>query len=682
MTDKFPILILYAFAGLLIGLWSTIALYLRRTAVATLSPAPIARHDLRAISAGLLIISFGLLYVGAATTPALIGAFALIAVIVAFHQGRFVPTHALAVLVGLVIAATLPWWRRDPGSALNLSWIELTVFSVIATSTLWILKTDKDKLESPTRYCSISVIQIGVFVAIAVILSFATGIFHNTEPLLTAWHHWGAYIGPSELLLTGAKLFRDFPAQYGFGPTVLIASVCGKSCWGGMYFIVGFATLLFTLLISAIALGNNKQSLPQRGLILLLVILCCFFWTSYPPNASTAMITPSVSGLRFLPVLALVALLLWIDRRENNQPYPAILGHMAWAAAALWSPESAFYATFVWWPYYLFLRGANVDDNRTRTIELLRALGILLAVLVALILCFQVSYWLVYQTTPSIYGYFAYAQNPPGPMPINAKGAVWFFIVVMSLGTVANWQTFRQSGNSPAFRCGFLHSLLAFGTFSYYLGRSHDNNILNLLPFLLLVLLNVRATTIPESWRRGVAVALLASLLGWISVFGWGIWRNIVESGEVLEFNPAGFRQALSYENPDTARRLVSRSLTYKIDAGLPEDAARAISRIRHNFGEPATVLDYSMNLASTIPGSAWSAIHGPANFPYIPSVHRREFLQRTANTLKRSGWLVVDKKFPAAEWLDDFDSAYTRTQELDFGSYYAIRYAPRPSPR
>ena len=52
---------------------------------------------------------------GAAATSALIGAFALIAVITAFHQGRFVPTYALTVLAGLVIAATLPWWRRESG---------------------------------------------------------------------------------------------------------------------------------------------------------------------------------------------------------------------------------------------------------------------------------------------------------------------------------------------------------------------------------------------------------------------------------------------------------------------------------------------------------------------------------------------------------------------------------------
>ncbi len=663
MTDKFPILILYAFAGLLIGLWPTIALYLRRTAVATLSPAPIARHELRAISAGLLIISFGLLYVGAAATPALIGASALIAVIAAFHQGRFVPTYALAVLVGLVIAATLPWWRRDPGPALNLSWIELTVFSVIATATLWILKTDKDKLESSTRYRSISAIQIGVFVAIAVILSFTTGFFNNTS-----WHHWGAYIGPSELLLTGAKLFRDFPAQYGFGPTVLIASVCGKNCWGGMYYLVGFSTLLFSILIAAIALGSNKHSPPQRALILLLVVVCCFLWTSYPPNASLATNTPSVTGLRFLPVLALVALLLWIDRRKNNQPYPTIYGHMAWAATALWSPESAFYATFVWWPYYLFLRGASADNNRTRTIELLRALGILLAVLVALVLCFQVSYWLVYQTTPSIYGYFAYALNPPGPMPIAPKGAVWFFIAVISLGIAANWQTFCQSGNSPAFRRGLLLSLMAYGTFSYYLGRSHDNNILNSAPFLLLVLLNVHATTIPASWRKGAAAALLACLLSWVSVFGWDIWLGTAwpGSGKVFEFNSAKFRQEFS-DGEDWRRS---------------EDAGRAITYIRKNFGEPVTVLDNFMNLASTASASAWSAIHGPANFTFIPSARRREFLSRTAATINRRGWLVIHKEYLVTEWLSDFDSVYTRTQELDFGEYHVIRYAPRTLPR
>lgn len=671
MAEKIPLLIFYVLAGLLLGLWPTLACYLRK-ATGNAATHHVSRN-LGTISACLLIIGFGWFWLGAAATPTLTGLFVFIAATAAFHQGRTVPVYALATLAGLMVAATLPWWRRDPGQALDLSWIELSAFTVITTVTLWTLKTNGNDQEpsAPSRVALATL--TGAFVLVAAALSFTTGFFHST--LVLAWHHWSAYIQSSELLLSGAKLFRDFPAQYGFGPTVVVALVCGKDCWGGMYYLVGFSTLLFTLLIAAIALDNNKQGLAQRGLILLLCLASCFFWTAMPPYASSPLATPSISGLRYLPVLALVALLLWFERRDNSQPYPAIWGHLAWAVAALWSIESAFYATFVWWPYYLFLCCAKADGGRARTLSLLRALAALLGVLITLALCFLAGYWMVYKTVPSTYGYFAYALSPPDTLPVDGKGVVWFYIFVMALGIAANWQTFRVSGNSAAFRRGFLLLLLAYGTFSYYLGRSHENSISgNMLPFLLLILLHVRASPILQPWRRTAAV-LLACMLGWLSVFGWDTWRITVDAGKVLEFNPAGFRQELSYENLGTQDILLSE----RADLGNPRDAGRAISYIRQHYGEPVTVINIAGLLASTGSVSVWNAFHDLSNYAFMPDSRRHEFLLKTAGTLKHGGWLVIHKDYPSRNLvLAHFNSVYMRTQGLDFGSYYAIRYAPR----
>ena len=88
------------------------------------------------------------------------------------------------------------------------------------------------------------------------------------------------------------------------------------------------------------------------------------------------------------------------------------------------------------------------------------------------------------------------------------------------------------------------------------------------------------------------------------------------------------------------------------------------------------------MNMDGVSPPSAWSAIHGPANFGFIPSERRREFLAASAKTLPRSGWLVVDKRYPEREqWLSDYDSVYRRGETRDFGSYIAIHYVPITAP-
>ena len=48
-----------------------------------------------------------------------------------------------------------------------------------------------------------------------------------------------------------------------------------------------------------------------------------------------------------------------------------------------------------------------------------------------------------------------------------------------------------------------------------------------------------------------------------------------------------------------------------------------------------------------------------------------------TAKRLGRTGWLLVDRKFPVEEWLKDFQSAYRIEREMDFHSYRAIRFVP-----
>ncbi len=175
------------------------------------------------------------------------------------------------------------------------------------------------------------------------------------------------------------------------------------------------------------------------------------------------------------------------------------------------------------------------------------------------------------------------------------------------------------------------------------------------MPFLLLVLLNAISATDSKNLSRA-SIVLTATFLGWLPLFGWQAWTVNIMEGRVLTFDSKLLRDSMSFSS----------------------DAERAIDFLHQGYGEPVTVLDSTLDLVDSTPPVAWSAIHGPANFAFIPSQRRQEFLYRTATSLKRSGWLVVDQKFLADEWLTDFDFAYERTNRLKFGSYYAIRFTPK----
>jgi len=672
MSDKLPVLTSYALFGILIGLSPILLSLLPQPSI-----QPNRDPNRVLIGAAVLIVAMLAALFSIPNGMAFVGGCILLAFLASFRTsgGVRIPI-VLGAFGGLLISATLPWWRRMEGFLPLMSWNEVALFILITGGALYLLTISREPVAAHHRLVNFALLAL--FLLTVALVSFSTGIFHDPQAFFWAWHHWGAYVGPSEMVRSGARLFRDVPAQYGLGPTVLIAAIGGQGCWPGVYYLAGLSTLLFAPIVAGIALNAWRRPAGARGVFvtLALCLFCCFFWTSYPPHACAPLMTPSVSGMRFLPVMAMVAWLLWRDRSPATASSGWQRAHLLWAFGVLWSPESAFYVTFVWWPYYLWLRCSKGSGpgGIVRLSMLPRAAGILLLGLLAVLFSFIAGYWLIYRTTPTAYGYFAYVIDPPGPLPINPSGAILFFIAVLVLGLAALYSTLRLSGNTREFRQILLLGLLAYATFSYFLGRSHDNNLLNLLPFQLLVLLVAFRAPIAD-WVRTAAAVLLASLIGWSSVFGWDVWREAIWNGRLFEFKAQAMRASFSYNDPSTAEYIRRFQAA---NGGDPADAARAANYIEGSFGEPLTILDFAMNLRVTDNGAVWSAVQGPENFIYVPSARRQEFLVSTAKRLGRNGWLVVDRKFPADEWLNDFQSAYRIERTMDFGSYYAIRFVPK----
>lgn len=614
MNNKLPLLVLYALCGLLVALWP---LVLRRTGAAFRIVRP------------------------------------------ASGATAFAPWSQLGVAAGLAAGSVLPWWRHEGGFALNLSWGEAAVLALLTGSTLYMLARPVTHSDGKSRH-----LVTLTFVAVASILSFCTLTFAHREVLQTAWHHWGAYIGPTELMLAGARVMHDFPTQYGLGPTALIAVVCDRSCWNGTFYVVGLTTLAFALLTAWIAARvAGPLGAMQWTAVLLLCVACCFFWNAYPPLVGSPIATPSVSGMRFLPALALVVFILFADRPDRQAAeFPYALGHLAWALCALWSVESAFYATCIWWPYYLLLKHAVPQDAERPS--LLRGIVVLILLLTAWLALFLAVYGLVYKTLPTAAGIFAYIVNPPGPLPVNYSGTIWFFLAVIGLGTWINLKSFRLSGHTTELRHGMALILLAYATFSYFLGRSHDNNVLNLLPFLLLVLIDAWARA--PAFGRGLAAGLLAGLLGWFSVFGWGAWTSATQAWTQPWFNADWIVRAIP--GPQGGRD------------GYPPETQRVIVHTQTLAPGPVTVGGPMANPSTIDATAVWSALHSPANlYMFAPAV-RRDFLYRTAQTLQRSGWLLLWTREPIAMGLlPDFDAVYSRTQSFEMNGYLAIYYTPKP---
>jgi hypothetical protein len=548
------------------------------------------------------------------------------------------PLVLAAAFSGLALGGLLPWWRREQSWWPALSVPEAILIVVVAALGAWALLRDGNPCSRAAKQW-----QDAAFAGSAALLSFCTLPFAHEGVLQFAWHHWSAYTGPTELMMAGAHPLRDFPVQYGMGPTMLLAAGCSATCWTWMSFAAGLTSLAFAIGIAWLSLrAAGPLGAAQRGFVLVACLVCCFAWNAYPALLATPAMTPSVGGLRFLPVVALACLLVGMDRPDR--PFPAWAGHAAWAVAALWSIESAFYATCLWWPVFLLAQ---------------RRAAPLLAVAAAWLAACAAAYALAFGGLPTWRGIFAYVTDPPGAMPVNASGTVGYWVAAMALGICASVQAFRRQGNTPAARNGLVLLLLAYSTFSYFLGRSHDNNVLNLLAFVLPVLLYAMARF--AGMARGLAIGLLAALPAWAATANLAAWQ--AGAGGAW-FDARWIEQALPSNDPS--------------QAAFPPDTRQVIARARSLSPDPVTVLGPYANASSTAVADVWSALHSPANLHVLRPPARREFLERTAAALQRSGWLLVQTSVPEAVALvKDFDATYRRTHQFEMAGYLAIHYSP-----
>jgi hypothetical protein len=583
--------------------------------------------------------------------------------------GKLSVRYSFGIICGLLIGSTLLWW---PVSYANISVVQYGIYALLVTVACVLLARSHRPLMPIEPHPGWRGIFVAVAILICLVLGFSTGIMTQPLVLLTSWHHWGAFIGPSELMLSGARVFYDFPAQYGFGPTLIIAAFCGENCWIGMHYVVATTTLLFALAILYIVVTAKSRSIGAYGVLLTIFILICFFWNSYPPLASSPREVPSVSGLRFLPAVAMVAGLIWIDRIPRLAPYWSFLGHTLYAVGALWSPESLFFIGYVWWPYYIWRRCAEALPGRYIK-TLLGAVTILIAVSGIVLFSFLATYRFHYGVYPSFNAYFAYMLYPPGETPIDPKGPIWYSATALALGLLLVTQLLLGNEDRQDLRRAMLVLLLGYATLSYCMGRSHSNNFLNVAPFSALILIEVFSSRLKAIFRA-IATGMLVSLLGWVSTFGWSAWTATIEANGLLEFQPRQFIASFSFERPETAAAVTE--VFHQPNAVQNfENISRALSFIRSSSKDPIAVVDTNFLLLANTKPQAWSAYHGPGNVYFIPREWRREFLRRTAERLDSNGWLIIHHAFPP-EWLEDFQSVYHTTQDVDFGDYRALHFS------
>jgi hypothetical protein len=268
-------------------------------------------------------------------------------------------------------------------------------------------------------------------------------------------------------------------------------------------------------------------------------------------------------------------------------------------------------------------------------------------------------YHAIYHTFPSAGIYLNYVLSPPGPLDVSARGVVWCLIGVLAVGIAAALGAWPSRKEDKTFRHLFVCVLLLFSTSSYYVaGRSDENNVLNLMPFIV-CLLAVSFRAARSLTAKVVAMTFLATVIAWVPTFNWDY---LAKAEWHLDFRLDAFLSPMSYE-----------------ENGLPADAGRALKMIREEWGEPAVVIDALMLFPRhEWRDASWTALNNIACYIYTPNAARRKIIFNAALRFRKPGWLVISRSFGDDSFRQDFDSAYDETITIDFGSYYAVRMVPR----
>ena len=665
----------------------------------TLASAPIVygvvRHgtEIRALIGAIprsAILVLACLFIAAATSVLdgaayLVGGVVLSLAVAGLTKKDRLRTFFLS-LAAIGAAGTLLYWKFDEAHKLTIENQYLAYFfaCAIVITLLTFLRNFRHRI--------IDVIFVAAIVLFILQHSANMSVLLDDGVYTAVRHHWGAYIGPSETMLSGARILYDIPAQYGLGPTLLIASACGQNCWIGMYWITTIAAIIYALLIvaSASVILRKVDNSWTYGATLLAAAAACMLWTSYPPQLGGPWSFPSTGGLRFIPLAALLLFVLWRESRSTEAPPSRFYGHALWCLGAIWSPEAAFYLSFVWLPYLLW-RAASQSAQPLRA----AALACLEVVAVAAItlIAFIFVYYLIYGLSPSLDVYVAYVVNPTGPQPPNPLGSFWFFAFTMIAAISAAVLLIRNRDASGEFASLFVCILSLFAVFSYYIGRSHDNNILNLMPFLVLVLVAVQSFAPVSALSRSARVALAATLAS-VIFFGWSAWRQTSWS----DYANADAAASMSYVRGETAEQTGAAAIRLsaaepspqqsssqdpaksRIDGANPADAARAVFYVSSVRREPLIKIDDGLDIAPIGP-RAWSAIHDPIDFYFLPDALIAKLIDRTMRRIRSPGWLVIAKHVDSVpetlRWQRLLEASYAKTEEMDFGAYHAIRYEP-----
>jgi hypothetical protein len=478
-------------------------------------------------------------------------------------------------------------------------------------------------------------------------------------------HHWSFFTGPAQMVRQGEWLLWDVPSQYGFLVTLTLSWLPTRTTWQSLFLVNALFNFLIALMLFSLFRALRPGFL-NLCFALALTLAAVFFRSGLAPSYFEGPShLPNIGGLRFFWSFALVAMLFLEYRRASTrQSYRALFwsGCLVWLVATLWSVESAVYACATWLPAFALLAWRSTADvagapERTFKARLVASARWLLlppALLVATVLLVAGIYFLRLGQAPDWRSFIEYAQAYKGgfaALPIDVNGAVWVLVIVFCAFATTVVYLLRDGADHAALPLMLGAGGGLWAMCSYFVSRSHPNNVHNLgmvfcgaIGLVLYLLARERR----EEWW---AVLVKASFVPILTIVLVAVFANKVAVTDYLFTPQASFVQ-LEKLIPlsDVGLDLLLNSAEVKPDdpmVYIGPNEVFILSAWTFKQGERSEVLT---TYKSWLPVPLYSLAP-------LPEERRMLYLSRFSNRVKTGGWLIEYKREgpPLYPWLAEY---------------------------
>jgi hypothetical protein len=447
-------------------------------------------------------------------------------------------TIALATFLGWSLAATLAYgWTiadlaggRTPYASAPQIGIVFVVATLLGTVTFtWLSAAGSSRL---------------VYIVDALtVMFFAIASWRRDLPYTGDNHHVSFFVGPVQAIQQGHWLLWDIPSQYGAANLWLIAHLPARNAYTA--FTDANCVLIFAGALLIYATARTWARAPWAAAFCAATIIAGTFFVGglwFARLGSEHY--PSVGAMRFIWSYVLVALVAFCYARGYLASAPKrvlVAGTACWLAACWWSSESAIFATVMWAPTGFVL----MWQAKMRTREMLAAVAMAAGALLLSVAVVTSTYVLHFGHGPDWLSFLEFGllyQGGSEASPLTTFGGVWLlvsvFAVLVALALYC-W-TGRTLAGLPLLVAA---ATTEWATMSYYVVRSADNNVDNLIPIQLLVLFAAMAVIARERLPAivGGPVRLFAvPIVAMTCALVWSAWPFFPHAGYFVR-NPGNW---------------------------------------------------------------------------------------------------------------------------------------------